>query len=232
MRGAVRTIGELLFTAGLIMLFFAAFQIWGKQFQTDAEQGRLDQAMAEQWEQPEEVGPDSEPLPGSANSRMYIPKTDQAWVVVSGVEPDDIRYGPGWYPRSWTPEGAVPSARAGQPGNYSIAGHRVAAVFWDLDQLVDGDEIVLEDKDNFYTYKVVSNEIVLPDAVEVTAPDPFDPEATTDPEKAYLTLTTCHPKFQNSHRLIVHAELTDTRSKDQGMPDNIAQMAPDDQQEG
>ena len=28
------------------MLFFAAFQIWGKQFQTDAEQERLEQAIA------------------------------------------------------------------------------------------------------------------------------------------------------------------------------------------
>ena len=41
-----RTIGELLFTAGLIMLFLAAFQIWGKQIQTDAEQERLEQAIA------------------------------------------------------------------------------------------------------------------------------------------------------------------------------------------
>ncbi|HLU98691.1 MAG TPA: class E sortase [Thermobifida alba] len=227
MRVAFRTIGELLFTAGLVMLFFAAFQIWGKQFQTDAEQERLAQAMAEVWEQ----GPDSEPLPGTANSRLYIPKTDQNWVVVSGVGPEDIRYGPGWYPESWTPEGMVPAARAGQPGNYAVAGHRVAAVFWDLDQLAEGDELVLEDGENFYTYQVVESKVVLPNAIEVTAPDPFDPESTEDPERAYLTLTTCHPKLQNSHRLIVHAELVDTRPKDQGMPDNIAHMAPDTEEE-
>ncbi|TDQ44588.1 sortase A [Actinorugispora endophytica] len=231
MRGVFRTIGELLFTAGLVMLLFAAFQIWGKQFQTDAEQDRLDQAMAEQWEEPD-IGPDGEPLPGSANSRLYIPETDQNWVVVSGKEPEDIRYGPGWYPESWTPEGMVPAARAGEAGNYSIAGHRVAAVFWDLDQLEEGDEVVLEDKDNFYTYAVVESTIVLPDAIEVTAPDPFDPESTEEPDKAFLTLTTCHPKLQNSHRLIIHAELTDTRPKDQGMPENIAHMAPDAETEG
>lgn len=207
------------------MLLFAAFQIWGKQFQTDAEQERLNQAMVDQWEA--ETGPDAEPLPGSANSRLYIPKTDQDWVVVSGKEPDDIRYGPGWYPESWTSEGMVPAARAGQAGNYAIAGHRVAAVFWDLDQLEDGDELVLEDKDNFYTYAVVESKIVLPTAIEVTAPDPLDPENLDEPDEAFLTLTTCHPKFQNSHRLVVHAELVDSRPKEQGMPENIAHMAPE-----
>lgn len=231
MRVTLRTIGELMFTLGLVMLLFAAFQIWGKQFQTDAEQTRLDQAMAEQWAVAEEVGPDSEPLPGAANSRLYIPEIDQKWVVVNGVQPDDIKYGPGWYPESWTPEGMVPAARAGEPGNYAVAGHRVAAVFWDLDQLSEGDELVLEDRDNFYTYAVAENKIVLPDAIEVTAPDPFDPESVEEPETAYLTLTTCHPKLQNSHRLIVHAELVDTRPKDQGMPDSIAHMAPDTEED-
>ncbi len=173
-----RTIGELLFTAGLIMLFFAAFQIWGKQFQTDAEQERLEQ----------------------------------------------------WYPESWTPEGMVPAASAGQPGNYAVAGHRVAAVFWDLDKLEEGDELVLEDAENFYTYQVVESKVVLPNAIEVIAPDPFNPESTEEPEKAYLTLTTCHPKLQNSHRLIVHAELVDTRPKERGMPDNIAHMAPENEE--
>ena len=61
------------------------------------------------------------------------------------------------------------------------------------------------------------------------APDPFNPEST-ETEKAYLTLTTCHPKLQNSHRLIVHAELVDTRPKERGMPDNIAHMAPENEE--
>ncbi|MFC7326940.1 class E sortase [Marinactinospora rubrisoli] len=214
-RATFRTLGEVLFTAGLVMLFFAAYQVYGKQAQTDNEQSRLDQAVAEQWES-EARGPDSEPLPGSANSRLYIPRLDQKWVVVNGVAPDDIRYGPGHYPGT---------AEAGQVGNYSVAGHRVAAVFWDLDQLVDGDEIVLEDRDNFYTYRVIETEIVTPDQVRVVAPDPFDPEA--EPTRSLLTLTTCHPKLQNSHRLIIHAELSETRPKSDGMPASIADMAPE-----
>ncbi|RCV53255.1 class E sortase [Marinitenerispora sediminis] len=214
-RGTFRTIGELLFTAGVVMLFFAAYQVYGKQAQTDNEQSRLDQAVAEQWEAGAQ-GPDSEPLPGTANSRLYIPKLDQKWVVVNGVGPEDIRYGPGHYPGT---------AEAGQVGNYSVAGHRVAAVFWDLDLLGDGDEIVLEDRDNFYTYRVIETEVVTPDQVRVVAPDPFDPEA--EPTRSLLTLTTCHPKLQNAHRLVIHAELSETRPKSDGMPENIADMAPE-----
>ncbi|GAA3745117.1 class E sortase [Salinactinospora qingdaonensis] len=224
-RTTVRFIGELLFTAGLIMLFFAAYQIYGKQAQTNAEQEQLDTALEQQWQQQEQqqqqaAGPDSEPLPGTANSRMYIPDLDQQWVVVNGVSQADIKYGPGHYPDTAMP---------GEVGNYSVAGHRVPAVFWDLDQLDNGDDIVLEDGEAFYTYEVIATEVVTPDQVEVVAPDPFSPEA--DPTRRLLTLTTCHPKLQNAHRLVVHAELTDDTPKDQGMPANIADMAPESEQE-
>lgn len=226
-RAVFRTIGELVFTAGLIMLLFAAFQVYGKQFETDKEQDQLAQGLESQWEK--EKGPDSKPLPGSANSRMYVPKLGIDWVVVNGVEQEDIKYSPGHYPYS---------AAAGEKGNYSVAGHRTPGIFWDLDKLQDGDEIVLEDAENFYTYTVFEDEVITPDQMRVVAPDPFADDA--DPfdekqqdtaEKALLTLTTCHPKLQNAHRYIVHAELAEKRPKDEGMPDNIADMAPEDDSE-
>ncbi|PSK86271.1 sortase A [Murinocardiopsis flavida] len=221
-RGVFRTIGELMFTAGLVMLLFAAFQVYGKQFETDKEQDQLAKGLESQWEK----GPDSKPLPGSANSRMYIPSLDLDWVVVNGVEQEDIKYSPGHYPYT---------ADAGQKGNYSVAGHRTPGIFWDLDRLRDGDDIVLEDAENFYTYKVVEDEVITPDQMRVVAPDPFadgadpfDKAQRKTADKAMLTLTTCHPKLQNAHRYIVHAELAETRSKDKGMPDNIADMAPEE----
>ncbi|MGI5118672.1 class E sortase [Marinactinospora thermotolerans] len=214
-RGVIRTFGELLFTAGLIMLFFAAYQVYGKQFETDREQAQLAQGLEEQWQQPQ--GPDSEPLPGSANSRLYIPELDMNWVVVNGTGVEDIRYSPGHYEHS---------AQAGQVGNYAVAGHRTPGIFWDLDLLGEGDDIVVEDAGNFYTYEVIATEVVTPDQWRVVEADPFDPE-NDDPSRRLLTITTCHPKLQNAHRLVVHAELTETRPKDQGMPDNIADMAPE-----
>ncbi|MFC4000044.1 class E sortase [Nocardiopsis sediminis] len=222
-RGIVRGFGELLFTAGLIMLFFAAYEIYGKQFETGREQDQLAAGLEETWEAPQ--GPDSEPLPGSANSRMYIPSLDLQWVVVNGVSQEDIRFSPGHYGDDAVSGGDA--TQPGQPGNYAVAGHRTPGIFWDLDLLEDGSEIVLEDQDNFYTYEVIEEVTVTPDQVQVVDPDPFDPENNDSPQRSLLTLTTCAPKLNNTHRLIIHAELTDTRPKEDGMPDNIADMAPE-----
>lgn len=208
-RGAVRVFGELLFTAGIIMLLFAGYQVYGKQFETNAEQDRLIQAMNDGFE--DEV--EAEPLPGEAHSRMYLPTLDMDWVVVNGVTQADIEYGPGHYPGT---------AEPGEIGNYAIAGHRVPAVFWDADLLNDGDEIVLEGADAFYSYEVVESLTVTPDQVEVVDPNPFDPEA--EPDRALLTITTCAPKLSNSHRLIVHAELVSEHDREDGVPASIQDM--------
>jgi sortase A len=226
-RGVVRGFGELLFTAGVLMLFFAVYEIYGKQMETDREQDQLAQGLEEQWEAQAAQGPDSEPLPGAANSRMYIPDLDLDWVVVNGVTQEDIRYSPGHYGDDDVSGGDA--ADPGGLGNYAVAGHRTPGIFWDLDLLENGDVIVLEDRENFYTYEVVDEVTVTPDQVEVVDPDPFDPENNDDPQRRLLTLTTCAPKLNNTHRLIIHAELTETRPKEEGMPDVIADMAPETQ---
>lgn len=208
----MRLVGELVFTAGLVMLFFALWSVYGKQFETNQEQDRLVQAMEDQFANEAETVA-AEPLPGEAHSRLYLPTLGENWVVVEGVTQADIALGPGHYPGS---------AEPGEIGNYAIAGHRVPSVFWDLDLLNVGDEMVLEGRDGFYTYEVVESQIVTPDQVEVVAPNPF--EQGEDPESALLTLTTCHPKLNNSHRLIVHAELVDEQSRDDGVPASIESM--------
>lgn len=163
LRTTVLVLGETLFTAGIVMLLFAAYQIYGKQYQTEQEQQQLSEGLEQQWE---EQGPDSDPLPGEANSRMYIPSLDLDWVVVNGTSLEDIKNSPGHYSDTAAP---------GEEGNYSVAGHRQAGIFWDLDQLGEGDEVVLEDQENFYTYDVVDTRTVTPDQTEVVDPDPFRP---------------------------------------------------------
>ncbi|KIH97308.1 peptidase C60 [Streptomonospora alba] len=229
-RGIVRTVGELLFTAGVLMLFFAAYEVYGKQLETDQEQQQLAQGLEESWSEQEEQGPDAGAMPGAANSRLYVPELDLKWVVVNGVSQEDIRYSPGHYGDEAVSGGDATAP--GEQGNYAVAGHRNPGIFWDLDVLENGDELVLEDAENFYTYEVIEERTVTPDQVEVVDPDPFDSENNDDPQRSLLTLTTCAPKLDNTHRLVVHAELTDTRPKEDGMPDSIADMAPDEQAEG
>ncbi|WP_250000624.1 class E sortase [Actinoplanes sp. M2I2] len=213
-RGAIRVSGELMITFGLIVLLFAGYEVFGNSAKVQDEQNALDTELDEVWNDPT-VGPTpaaaatkAPAAPGSnLVGRLYIPKLDKEWVVVDGVQPDDIRYAPGHYPES---------AKPGQVGNFSVAGHRIKKIFWRLDELRSGDVIGVETRSNWYVYRVYTNEVVKPTAVEVVAPVPGKPKAK--PSKALLTLTTCNPKYNNYERLIVHAELVSTSKRDQKQP--------------
>jgi|GEM_PF-614664 len=218
LRATARITGELLITFGMVVLLFAGYEIWGKSVIVNAHQDELSEQLAQQWaEVPEPVvsdGPTPEPeasptiqVQGTPVAGLYIPKLDKNWIVVEGVGQDDIRYAPGHYPDSAGP---------GEIGNFSVAGHRNRATFWRLDELGDGDTIVVEDRDTWHVYAVTRNHIVLPNQTEVVAAVPGDRRA--QPTEAMLTLTTCHPKFDNYQRLIVHAELVRSQPKADGRP--------------
>ncbi|GAA1755740.1 class E sortase [Luedemannella helvata] len=215
-RTGVRTLGELLITAGLVLLLFAAYEIWGKAVIVQQHQDDLDKQLAQLWGDPT-PGPSASPAPkagaappGWAIARLYIPKLNKHWVVVEGVSLADIRYAPGHYPKSALP---------GQIGNFAVAGHRSPAIFWDLDKMIADDEIVVETRSTFFTYRVTARSIVKPTDVDVVAPVPGDVGAK--PEIAMLTITTCDPKWDNYHRLIVHAELQDSSPRSAGLPEAL-----------
>jgi sortase A len=133
----------------------------------------------------EPVVPEGEPL-----GTIIINKIGLEAVLFEGVGRDTLKDGPGHMP--WTP---VP----GQPGNAVISGHRTTygRPFYDLDQLVLGDRIEIETAIGISVYEVKAIEIVLPTDVYVTEPL----------RGAWLTLTTCHPRFSAAERLVVQAEL-------------------------
>jgi len=91
--------------------------------------------------------------------------------------------------------------------NTYIAGHRLGYpdtgsfyVFYDLDQLVEGDEIFVRDADgNQYKYRVTMQEVVSPDNVEVMNPVE---------DKSVVTLQTCTlPDY--AERIVVQGELVE-----------------------
>ncbi|WP_307833876.1 class E sortase, partial [Actinoplanes italicus] len=213
-RTGIRTSGELMITFGLVVLLFAGYQVFGNSAAVDDEQDHLAEELDQAWADPT-VAPTASAAvkgpkaPGAGLvGRLYIPKLDKKWVVVDGVQPDDIRYAPGHYPET---------AKPGQVGNFSVAGHRVRKIFWRLDELKDGDVIGVETRDSWYVYHVYQQEVVKPNQVEVVAAVPGKPKAK--PTKALLTLTTCNPKFNNYERLIIHAELVKTVPRDQTVTD-------------
>ena len=106
---------------------------------------------------------------------------------------EQLRYHPGHYPNTAMP---------GDEGNFAVAGHRTLGIFFNLDMLGKGDEILVETGEGRYVYHVTNIRIVLPTAVEVVQPVP--PGEQTG---RLLTLTTCNPKFNHYQRLVVHASM-------------------------
>jgi LPXTG-site transpeptidase (sortase) family protein len=225
LRAAVRLSGELMITIGLVVLLFAGYEIWGKSVIVNAHQDDLSQQLAQQWAGEPEAVPtvsaSARPAPTASASQkprvtgtpiagLYIPALGKNWIVVEGVDQDDLRYAPGHYPKSAMP---------GQIGNFAVAGHRNRATFWRLDELDPGDAIIVEGKSTWYVYKVTETRIVKPTQVEVVAPNPEHPGDR--PTTAMLTLTTCNPKFDNYQRLIVHAQLARSQPKSEGRPGEL-----------
>lgn len=216
-RALLRGSGELLITFGLVILLLAGYEIWGKTAIIDDHQNKLNAQISQAWAGDDPtVGPvaggvpdvaPTAPPPGGTVARLYVPRLHQKWVVVEGVALADIAYAPGHYPDTALP---------GQIGNFSVAGHRTPAIFWNLDQIQVGDQIIVETRSNWYVYVTYQQQIVSPRAVEVVAPVPGRPGAK--PTVADLTLTTCNPKWDNYQRLIVHAKLATKLPHDQPPP--------------
>jgi len=57
-------------------------------------------------------------------------------------------------------------------GNFSVAGHRVPPLFWNLQEVRPGDQVVVQTQDYWYVYRVTANEVVTPHSIEVVAPTP------------------------------------------------------------
>ena len=141
---------------------------------------------------------------GEVLAKLEIPRIDQELYVVPGVGPDDLKQGPGHYPDSPLP---------GQLGNAAIAGHRTTygAPFFDIDQLEPGDELrVTMTNGERFVYDVTGVEIV-----EATD---YWVVTTQRPDVAELTLTSCHPKYSASQRIVVHSVLDESQSSPVGPP--------------
>ncbi|MCC3372696.1 class D sortase [Cohnella sp. REN36] len=94
------------------------------------------------------------------------------------------------------------TGKPGAVGNYAIAGHRNRTYgknFNRLDEVAIGDDIQVRTKNATYTYTVESKQYVLPTQVEVLKANGKDRE---------ITLITCHPMKNPTHRLVVKGKLS------------------------
>ncbi|MEW2356060.1 class E sortase [Spirillospora sp. NPDC029432] len=200
MRVLIRGLGELCITAGLVLLLFVTYGLWGTGRYTRAQQDELGEDLQRSWSS--KVTREKVEL-GRGMALIRIPRFGKKYrfVVVEGVTQKHLRKGPGHYPGSAMP---------GEVGNFVVSGHRTtySAPFNRVGELRKGDEILIDTRERQFVYRVTGRKVVEPTAVEVTAPVPMRPKAK--PDEPLITLTTCHPKYSAAERLIVFGELAET----------------------
>jgi len=229
-RRALTALGELLVTLGVVVLLFAAYELWGTGVYTAAQQSDLHRQLEQSWASATAApvspgaGTTGQPSPGATATTVPSPSPsydikhvpigaglavlriprfgpDYDKVIVQGVGTEDLKRGPGHYPGSAFP---------GEVGNFVVSGHRTTygAPFNRIDELRAGDPIVVQTATNWYVYRVTASEIVQPTAVDVVSPVPhhIGEKATA----AVMTMTTCNPKYSAAQRLIVYASLDST----------------------
>ncbi|MET8863972.1 class E sortase [Nonomuraea sp. NPDC004580] len=204
MRAVFRALGETSITAGLILMLFCAYLLWGTGAYTQRQQLLLQRELAA--EKSRTAPP--EPKAGQAFALLRIPRLgrDYRYAIVEGVGADQLKKGPGHYPDSAMP---------GEVGNFVLSGHRTtyAAPFNEIDELERDDEIIVETREARHTYRVTSQDVVRPDEVEVLAPVPGKPDIR--PIRAFITLSTCHPEYSAAERLIVYGVLKHSEPREE-----------------
>lgn len=221
----VHNLGWTFIYLGVLMLGFVVHQLYITSWFAEQNQPELAAERIQQWETTEisevVVIPDGADVPvgvpddngevvaaeslvlkvesppelGAAFALIRIPEIDRlkdGWNVVEGVRSQDLRNGAGHMPSTALP---------GQPGNTVISGHRTTwgQPFHELDELAPGDRIEVDTALGTHVYEVRGIQIVKP--TDVWVADPRD--------GAWLTLTTCNPKYSARQRLIVTAELVE-----------------------
>lgn len=216
-RTLVRGTGQLMITAGLVILLFTVYELYGTGLAASRDQNELLGDLRDSWDQPSRG--DSDPgagvvavKPGEALAVLRIPRFGKAWeprVIIEGTTQANLRKGPGHYRGTALP---------GQIGNFSVAGHRATYGngFQPMNKMRIGDAVVVETKQMWITYRVTQTKIVRPEENEVVAPVPGKPGVKAT--QRYITLTTCDPWYSARHRLIVHALFDVATPKSAGLP--------------
>ena len=198
--------GKTCISSGTLILLFVAYQLWGTGLAEQRSQDRLRRQFGAAAAAIPAPTPTTEPSPavaspttsttaaplpapqeGDAIGLLRIPAIGVNVAIVEGVGVENLKEGPGHYPKTPYP---------GQVGNAAIAGHRTTygAPFYRLDELKPGDDLYVATRASPqpWHYQMVSEHDVAPTDVSVLDPTPDN----------RLTLTTCTPRFSASKRLI------------------------------
>ncbi|WP_259363466.1 class E sortase [Microbacterium esteraromaticum] len=226
-------LGELLLTAGVVVLLFIAWQMWIGDVIIGAENNAKGAELSERWaDQPAPEPPPSEqqggttvyeppvlehPADAEIFANMLIPRFGDDYNVniaggTSRARTLD-RLGIGLYTQSRMP---------GEIGNLSLAGHRTTwgKPFNRIDELRLGDAIVVETEVGWYTYRFRNLQYVKPSAGDVLLDVPQMPEVP--PGDRFITLTACSPLYSLAERIVAYGVFESFQPRAEGPPASLA----------
>jgi sortase A len=131
---------------------------------------------------------------GAAVGRLSIPAIGVGYDVIQGTGTSDLERGPGHY---------ASTALPGEGQTVAIAGHRTTylAPFRNLNELHRGDRITLVMPYATFTYAVMNQRVVTPNAWWITRNVGYE----------RLVLSACNPLYSASQRIAVFARLVSMR---------------------
>jgi sortase A len=209
-------IGIGLILAGLGLLAYVAWQLWGTNIIAKKQQREITSQLQEDWAAG--AGCDRFCPTGEADALIRIPKFGKKYVVpvLEGTDKASV-----------LDKGAFghfeDTAAPGQVGNYALAGHRVThgEPLRHMPDLRPGDKVIVETKRATYTYVLDTNpnDLVIPfTGVWVLDPLPHNPkpggvEPAQKSGQRLITLTTCSEIFHTDNRMIAFGHLASVRKK-------------------
>jgi sortase A len=211
-------IGIGLILAGLGMLGYVGWQLWGTNWISKRHQREITAQLQTEWSAGTGTKPKFVPK-GQASALIRIPRFGKSFVVpvLEGVSQDVLAKGFGHFEKTANP---------GEVGNYAIAGHRVThgEPLRHMPDLRPGDKVIVETVDTTYTYVLDTNpnDLVISftgvwvlDALPHN-PTPGGPEPDQVPGQRLITLTTCSEIFHTDNRMIAFGHLATAHPKAAG----------------
>jgi len=226
----VGVFGELLITAGVLVLMFLGWQLW---LQDIIVGGQLhDEAIkqSQQWDasKANSAPSSSGTIPvaqAPANAQVFahliVPRWNQPGQplyirpIAQGVGASAVlnKNNLGHYPTTQMP---------GQVGNFAIASHRSAygGNLHLIHELHVGDHIFVETPDGWYQYSFRNLQYVQPTEVGVIDPVPEVPGV--QPVDRMITLTSCNPFYSTAERIIAYGDFDKFIPRDDSKPNHGA----------
>jgi sortase A len=223
----VGVLGELLITAGVLVLLFIGWQQWLNDVIVGSQQQTLAVKQSETWDKA--AGPTKSPDPitppvitttvpaAQEFAQLIIPRFGADWYrqIAQGISTTAVlnKGEVGHYPDTQMP-GAI--------GNFAVAAHRTTygANFGHLNQLQVGDHIFVETPDGWYQYEFRNLEYVKPTGVSVL--DPVPDGAGLQPTDRMMTMTSCNPLYSAAERIVAFASFDKFYPRADGPPSEIA----------